>query len=144
MIAVDTNVLLHAHRKDSPWNAAATAALTSLSGSEWAIPWPSVHEFFAIATHPRIFDPPTPLEDAIAAVESWLLARPLLLGETEEHLDRLVALLRNGKVVGPAVHDARIAALCLQHSVEELWSADRDFGRFPALRVRNPLIAPLA
>ena len=41
---------------------------------------------------------------------------------------------------GPAVHDARIAALCLQHGVRELWSADRDFGRYPALRVVNPLL----
>jgi predicted nucleic acid-binding protein len=39
------------------------------------------------------------------------------------------------------VHDARIAALCLQHGVRELWSADRDFNRFPALRTRNPLVA---
>ena len=38
------------------------------------------------------------------------------------------------------VHDARIAALCLSHGVRELWSADRDFSRFPALRTRNPLV----
>jgi predicted nucleic acid-binding protein len=40
------------------------------------------------------------------------------------------------------VHDARIAALCLSHGVYELWSGDRDFSRFPALRVRNPLRQP--
>jgi len=42
---------------------------------------------------------------------------------------------------GGAIHDARIAALCLYHGVTELWSADRDFTRFPALAVRNPLVA---
>jgi predicted nucleic acid-binding protein len=41
---------------------------------------------------------------------------------------------------GAQVHDARIAALCLHHGVTELWTADRDFGRFPELRTRNPLI----
>jgi predicted nucleic acid-binding protein len=43
-------------------------------------------------------------------------------------------------VTGPLVQDARIAALCLQHGVRELWTADRDFSRFPALGVRNPLV----
>jgi predicted nucleic acid-binding protein len=38
------------------------------------------------------------------------------------------------------VHDARIAALCVQHGVRELYSADRDFSRFPQIAVRNPLI----
>jgi uncharacterized protein len=38
------------------------------------------------------------------------------------------------------VHDARVAALCLAHGISELWSADRDFGRFPGVRVRNPLV----
>ena len=44
------------------------------------------------------------------------------------------------KVAGPLVHDARIAALCLDHGVHEFWTADRDFARFPDLRVRNPLV----
>jgi predicted nucleic acid-binding protein len=38
------------------------------------------------------------------------------------------------------VHDARVVAICLGNGVSALWSADRDFGRFPALRVRNPLV----
>jgi toxin-antitoxin system PIN domain toxin len=140
MIAVDTNILVYAHRSDSPWHEAANAALARLSGTDWAIAWPSVHEFLAIVTHPRIFNPPTPLEDAIGAVESWLASQPVLLSESEDHWPELLALVRGGKVVGPAVHDARIAALCLEHSVEELWTADRDFSRFPGLRTRNPLI----
>lgn len=141
MIAVDTNVLLYAHRSDSPWHEAATIALGRLSGGPWSIPWPCIHEFLAIATHPKVFDPPTPLDDALAAVESWRTTSVSLLGETDEHWRLLTGITRAGKVVGPQVHDARIAALCLQHAVEELWSADRDFSRFPALRVRNPLVA---
>ncbi len=47
---------------------------------------------------------------------------------------------RTGHIVGPHVHDARIAALCRVHGVEELWTADRDFGRLPELTVRNPLV----
>lgn len=44
-----------------------------------------------------------------------------------------------GKMLGPRVHDARVAALCLQHGVTELWSLDRDHGRIPELKVQNPL-----
>jgi predicted nucleic acid-binding protein len=50
-------------------------------------------------------------------------------------------LLAAARIAGPQIHDARVAALCLQHGVGEFWSADRDFGRFPDLRVVNPLIA---
>jgi toxin-antitoxin system PIN domain toxin len=140
MIAVDTNVLVHAHRADSPWHAAAHAALASLSGREWAIPWPCIHELLAIVTHPRIFDPPTPLPDAIATVEAWRASSLVVLGETEDHWATLQALVTKGKIVGPQVHDARIAAICMQHAIDELWSADRDFTRYPAVRVRNPLV----
>ena len=52
----------------------------------------------------------------------------------------LADLLADGKIVGPSVHDARIAALCLAHGVRELWTADRDFSRYPALRTINPLV----
>lgn len=142
MIAVDTNVLVYAHRSDSPWHAAATDALASLSGRAWAIPWPCIHEFLAVTTHPRIFDPPSPLDDAIAAVESWRAAKPAFLGESAEHWAELCAIARAAKLAGPAVHDARVAALCVQHGVVELWTVDRDFSRFPGLRTRNPLLSP--
>lgn len=44
-------------------------------------------------------------------------------------------------VVGPRVREARVAALCLHHGVREPWTADRDFGRFPSLSTRNPLVS---
>jgi toxin-antitoxin system PIN domain toxin len=142
MIAVDTNVLLHAHRSDSPWHEAATDCLEELaaSGRLWAVPWPCLHEFVAIATHPRVFDPPTPLPDALRAVESWLGCPTLrLLGEAEGYWPVLREVLERSRVVGPRVHDARIAALCLHHGVAELWTADRDFSGFRDLRATNPL-----
>ncbi len=143
MIAVDTNILVYAHREDSEWHAAASARVAELAEGRgaWAIPWPCVHEFMAIATHPKIFNPPTPLAAAIDQVEAWLESPTAhMLAESELHWPQLRTLIENGKVVGARVHDARIAALCLQHGVRELWSADRDFGRFPELTVSNPLI----
>lgn len=144
MIAVDTNVLVHAHREDSDWHRAAASRIASLAQGQgpWAIPWPCVHEFLAIVTHPRIFNPPTPLVAALAQVDAWLESPALvLLSESDDYWLSLRTLLEAGKVAGPKVHDARIAALCAQHGVRELWSADRDFGAFPGLAVTNPLVA---
>lgn len=140
MIAVDTNLLVYAHRADSPWHAAALEALELVARTEWAVPWPCLHEFLSIVTHPRVFSPPTPLPDACKAVSGWLAAPTLrLLGETPDYWEHMARLLRSSQVVGPRIHDARIAALCLVHGVTELWTADRDFSRFPALTTRNPL-----
>lgn len=144
MIAVDTNLLVYAHREDSPWHAAAAARITELAEDRtpWAIPWPCLHEFVGVVTHPRIYVPPTPLSVAINQIEAWLEAPGLvLLAEVEGYWSELRAALEAGRIVGAQVHDARIAALCRLHGVRELWTADRDFGRFSGLRVRNPLVA---
>jgi len=143
MIAVDTSILVHAHREDSPWHEQAFACLASLAQGRtaWAIPWPCLHEFLGIVTHARIYKPPTPLKTALAQVEAWLEAPSLvLLAETSSYWPELRAALAVGRVAGAQVHDARVAALCRLHGVVELWSADRDFGRFPALKTRNPLV----
>ena len=142
MIAVDTNLLVYAHRTDSPWHEAAKQCLEDLVGTEteWAIPWPCLHEFLGIVTRSTIFKPPTPLEAAITQIDYWLEAPTLtLLGEGPGYWLELRELMAHAKITGAMIHDARIAAICIQHDAE-LWSADRDFGRFPGLRVRNPLV----
>jgi predicted nucleic acid-binding protein len=74
-------------------------------------------------------------------VDAWLESPTLsLLAESSAHWPTLRALLAGGRIAGAQVHDARIAALCRQHGVRELWSADRDFGRFSGLAVVNPLV----
>lgn len=142
MIAVDTNVLVYAHRQDAPFHDAAVACVASLAEgrARWAIPWPCVHEFLAVVTHPRIYDPPSTVEQAVGQVDSWLASPTLvLLGESADHWEVIGAQLDRARAVGPMVHDARVAAICLANGVDELWTVDRDFGRFPALRGRNPL-----
>lgn len=143
MIAVDTNLLVYAHRRDSDWHAASAEAVRGLAeGPEaWAIPWPCVHEFLAIVTHSRIYDPPSEMAAALDQVAAWLESPSLtLLPEGPGYVDRLAEVLVTSRVAGARVHDARVATLCLYHGVRELWSADRDFSRFPGLAVRNPLV----
>ncbi|MXY53907.1 MAG: PIN domain-containing protein [Gammaproteobacteria bacterium] len=143
MIAVDTNVLVHAHRTDSEWHSRAKAEIRSLAEgrANWGIPWPCVHEFLAIVSHPRIYDPASTTAEAVDQVDAWL-ASPvaILLGEAESHWDVLKEVLFAGRVRGPVVHDARVAAICIANGVTEFWTADRDFNRFPKLAVRNPLL----
>ena len=143
MIAVDTNLLVYAHREDSPFHDRAAACLSELAQgrSAWAIAWPCVHEFISIVTHPKIYRPPSPLGVALDQVDAWLESPTLhLLGEMPGYWQRLRVLLISGRITGPMVHDARIAALAIDHGVRELWSADRDLGRFAPLKVRNPLV----
>ena len=144
MIAIDTNLLVYAHRRDSTFHARAREVLGELAGgkAEWSIPWPCVHEFLAVVTHPRIYAPPSTMRAALAQVDAWLESPNLvLLGEADEHWSILRHQLETGAVAGPKVHDGRVAAICLAHGVRSLLSCDRDFSRFPDLRVVNPLVA---
>jgi uncharacterized protein len=143
VIALDTNLLVYAHRRDAVWHVDARRHVAELAeGREtWAIPWPCIHEFLSVVTHPRIFAPPSTLSEAVAQVDAWMQSPTLvLLQEGGTHWTVLRAALEGARATGPLVHDARIAALCREHGVRELWTADRDFGRFPGLATRNPLV----
>lgn len=144
MIAVDTNLLVYAHRRDYSWHDKALEVVTALAQgrSAWALPWPCVHEFLAVTTNPRIFKTPSKLAQAADQVEAWLASPSVvLLSEGAEHWSVLRDSLERGQVRGAQVHDARVAALCQQHGVRELWTADRDFSRFAGVKIRNPLVA---
>jgi toxin-antitoxin system PIN domain toxin len=144
MIAVDTNLLVYAHRRDSDWCGPAAEVVRGLAEGRdaWAIPWPCIHEFLAVVTHPRIFDPPSDMVAALDQVAAWMESPSLtLLSEGPGYAERLAEVLASSRVRGARVHDARVASLCAYHGVHELWSADRDFSRFPGPVVRNPLVA---
>jgi len=143
VIALDTNILVYAHRRDAEWHRPAADLIKSLAEgiNQWAIAWPSIHEFLAIVTHRKIYAPPSTLEQAVSQVDAWLASPSIvLLSESDNHWSTLQSLLTKGQVNGPLVHDARIAALCLTHGVTEFLTADRDFSRFPSLSTRNPLL----
>lgn len=144
MIAVDTNILVYAHRRDSEFHHTAAEALRQLAAGDelWAIVWPCIHEFLSIVTHPRVYKPASTVDEALTQIEAWRESPSLrLLAEDAGYWDELAALVRQGKVTGPKIHDARIAAICMVHGVRELWTADRDFSRISGIKVRNPLIA---
>jgi uncharacterized protein len=139
--AVDTNILIYAEMTTSRHHVAARDLLRELAedARPWAIPWPCIYEFLRLVTHPRVYHPPAPLRVALADLHT-IVASPslMLLSETSRHLDVMAGVLKGSGVAGNLVHDAHIAALCLEHGVSELLTGDRDFSRFPGLRVGHP------
>ena len=143
MIAIDTNILVYAHRRESGYHEAAHILLNELTegSNRWAIPWPCVYEFFSVVTSSRIWkENATTPEQAWKQIQAWTGSPSVrLLAETQDFLNLLEGFLRKPRVRGPIVHDARIAALCIAHGADELLTLDRDFQLFPELTTRNPL-----
>jgi toxin-antitoxin system PIN domain toxin len=142
VIAIDTDVLVYAHRREAKEHRLAARKLAELAAGpeRWAIPWPCIYEFLSVVTNRRIWkDSASTGSQAWLQVEAWTASPSLvLLSETDDFPTVLVELVRRPRVAGPIVHDARIAALCLAHGVEALLTRDRDFSLFPELSTNNP------
>ena len=144
MIAVDTNLLVYAHRWEYYRNSEAETVMRALAEGDapWAIPWPCCYEFLSVVTNRRIWkDAPSAPEEAWSQLSAWTASPSVrLIGETEGFLDILHRFVQRPRVTGGVVHDARIAAICVAHGVEALLTLDRDFSLFPELRTRNPVV----
>ena len=142
MIAVDTNVLAYAHRRESRVHEQARRLLAALAEGDrpWAIPWPCCYEFLSVVTNRRIWRGAQSTPDqAWSQLRAWIDSPTnRLLGETSDFMDILERLVQRPRVRGPVVHDARVAAICLAHGIEEVLTRDRDFRLFPELKTRNP------
>ena len=143
MIAVDTNLLVYAHRRESRYHEAASSVMRRLAegNDAWSIPWPCCYEFHSVVTNPRIWrDNATSPEQAWTQLSAWTASPSTrLIGETEDFLEILENFLRRPRVIGGVVHDARIAAICVAHGVEALLTRDLDFLLFPELKTRDPI-----
>lgn len=137
MIAVDTNVLIYAHRGETGSHGMAVNRLRSLAEGDrpWGLPVFCIAEFVRVVTHLRVFSPPSDLGVALAFVERLLGSpsiRLLLPGEGYPEIFR--RMCESAAVRGNLAFDAQIAAVCFEHGVHELVTSDRDFARFSSLR----------
>ena len=143
MIAIDTNLLVHAHRQVSSLHEEAKDCIVNLAENPapWGICFHSMVEFYSVVTNTRIWDiPSTPLE-AKDQIDAWRESPSLqILTDSAGDLELLMELATQGKVQGAMIHDARIANCCIAHGVRELWTIDRDFSRFKKLKTKNPLV----
>jgi len=141
MILIDTNILLYTydagalqHQTCRRWFETALVEKTAIGWS-----WQTILSFLRLATDSRIFRVPRSWDDAEAIVSDWL-EQPAcyLLQPGDEHWSILSKLIRDGQARGPLIMDAHLAALAIEHGAV-LCTNDRDFARFPGLRLFNPL-----
>lgn len=138
MIAVDTNVLVTAHREDLPRHEVALARLLELATGDipWGIPVFCLGEFVRVVTHTRLFDPPSTLEEAIECLEGLLECPTLRILSPGDRNPKLFGeALRVADARGNLAFDAQIAAVCREHGAGKLLTLDRDFARFPGLEL---------
>ncbi len=144
MIAVDTNILVYAHRPEFPFHAPAMTLMSELaSGTRpWGMILHCLIEFAGAVSHPRRFLEPSSASRIQDQIEAWMESPTVvLLEDGPPVLDAFLRLMRTGSVSGPMVHDARIAAVCIASGVDELLTCDRDYNHFPALKTRNPFVS---
>lgn len=142
MLAVDTNLLVYAHRRESRHHEQAASLLRGLANGSnaWAIPWPCCYEFLSVVTNPGIWkDRASTPEQSWVQLTAWSASPSMrLIGETKDFLEILNRFVQRPRVIGGVVHDARIAAICVAHGAT-LLTRDRDFSLFPELDSRDPL-----
>jgi uncharacterized protein len=141
VILVDLNLLIYAYNIGGKEYSRASSWLTNaMTGRERVgLPWAAVIGFIRIATTPRIFAAPYELDDAIAIVSAWLARENVVLvSPGERHWTVLGELLNKSQARGPLITDAHLAALAIEHGAT-FCTNDRDFLRFPGLKLEFPL-----
>jgi toxin-antitoxin system PIN domain toxin len=141
VIALDTNLLVFAHREGTAYHEPAVTLLRDLSTGRapYAIFWPSLYEFLRVVTHHRVFNPPSSPEEALDALASFLEPPVVrVLSETPAHADVLRQVMARTRTSGNLLHDAHLVALAVEHGVHEILTLDEDFRRFPQVAARNP------
>ena len=141
MIVVDANLLIYSydteavdHRKSSAW---VTKVFSS--GEPVGLSWQTISAFLRVVTNRRLPGKRVTLQEAVGAVEEWLEQPNVrILVPGENHWSLLKRMILEGGASGPLVTDAQLAALAIEYG-GVLYTADRDFARFPGLRCVNPL-----
>jgi uncharacterized protein len=148
MIAVDTNILIYAWSKESPWHQEAAELMDRLEfgTTEWAIPNSCLCEFYQSVTSLKKLENPATPKEALERIEFWLaLPHVAVLCEiTDEDYDHWACftdILEYTQIKGLDVFDAHVAAICITHGVGEFWTLDKGYRRFKGLKARNPFTA---
>jgi toxin-antitoxin system PIN domain toxin len=147
VIAVDTNILVFAHRRHLAPHRQAVAWLRALAEgkSPWGMPVFCIGEFVRIVTHPGVFDPPSTLRQATSALRSVLGSPTVRILKPSDNFPTLYEeALERADARGNMAFIAQIAAVCREHGAAELLTMDRDFARFDNLHLISLEEAPPA
>jgi toxin-antitoxin system PIN domain toxin len=141
MTLVDVNVLLYAYNPSFPRHERARGWLerTFSAPEPVRLAWMTILAFLRIVTNPRAFEHPLSGAEARAIVSDWLVQPSMgILEPGERHWPILSELMATVQARGSLVMDAHLAALAMEHGAI-LCTSDRDFARFPKLRLLDPL-----
>ena len=142
MIAVDTNILIYAHREGCPEHGDAKRAIekAAVSREGWGIPAPCLLEFWSVVTHPSSAGggskPGAARRFVDALVETAgavIFASPAALGP------RCLQIAEQLDIRGPRIFDVQVGLSALEGGAHEIWTHDAGFVAFPGLTVRDPL-----
>lgn len=143
MFVVDTNILVYAADRDSPFHQRCHGLLGEWRAqtSAWYVTWGILYEFLRVSTHPRVFRRPWPVARAWSFVEA-VLASPALdiLIPTERHAEVAAGVIEEiPHLSGNLMHDAQTAILMREHGIKRVYTRDTDFHRFPFLEPLDPM-----
>jgi toxin-antitoxin system PIN domain toxin len=141
MKIIDANLLVYAYVQALPQHDAARRWLerTLTEDESVGLAWVSVLGFVRVVTNPRIFRVPLLMDRAVAVVEEWFQQQAVeVILPTPRHWTTLREMLRTAKASGSLTTDAHLAALAVEHGAT-VYTTDRDFLRFPNVRVVNPI-----
>jgi uncharacterized protein len=141
MIVPDINILIYAYDATSPHHAKAKSWWEeALSGSEpIGIPWVVVLAFTRIMTHPSVCAEPMTVKQVRKRVAQWSNQPHVrLLAPAAETIVLFFELLEAAELGGSLSTRALIAAHARENGAV-VYSSDRDFDRFPAVKWKNPL-----
>ena len=142
MIAVDTNLLIYAHRSQTPEHAAAREALERAAADPggWGIPLPCIAEFWAVVTHPKATGRPSTPEEAAGFLRALIQGGGASVWEPLPGFNsRLLLAAEQTGVSGARVFDLQIALIASEAGAAQIWSHDRNFLLVPGLKLHDPI-----
>lgn len=142
MFVVDTNILVYAADRDSPFHSRCSDAVEEWrrQPSVWYVTWGILYEFLRVTTHPRVFRKPWSVTRGWAFVKA-LLASPSLgiLIPGERHADVAAEVIKSlPSMSGNMLFDAQTAVLMREYGIKRIYTRDTDFHRFPFLEPIDP------
>lgn len=142
MIAVDTNLLVYAHRRATAEHRAAQRALERAAAGEtgWGIALPSLGEFWSIVTHPGAAGRPSTSTQATDFIQALMRDGGAQVWHPGTGFgERLLQLATDLEVSGVRIFDLQIALISFENGARQIWTHDRNFISVPGLRRVDPL-----
>jgi len=140
VIAIDTNLLIYAHRSGMPEHTSAMRAIeaASLNRRGWGIAAPCIAEFWRVVTHPASLPRPSKPREAAAFLKALIDAEAKIFYPHEGFAETLAEEACAQQLAGGRIFDLQIAVIVRQSGGSQIWTHDSRFVTVNGLRVVDP------